>query len=170
VGRAYGGQVLVRRELAQGFFGWLSYTLSRSERKDHPGDPWHPFEFDQTHILTVVASHALPHDTQLGARFRYVTGTPYTPIVGAAFDAVSDRYTPIQGATLGGRLPNFVQLDVRLDKRLTFNRWAFSAYLDVLNVTRADNPEALFYNFDYRVSHPVNGLPLLPVLGIRGDF
>jgi hypothetical protein len=32
----YGGQVLLRQELAKGFFGWFTYSLIRSERKDSP--------------------------------------------------------------------------------------------------------------------------------------
>jgi hypothetical protein len=77
---------------------------------------------------------------------------------------------PVTGPTFGARLPSFNQLDLRVDKTFTFNRWRLSAYLDVQNVTRAENPEAVRYNFDYRRVHPISGLPLLPVLGIRGDF
>jgi TonB family protein len=170
VGRAFGGELLVRQQLTHNFFGWVSYTLSRSERKDHPGDAWRPFQFDQTHILTMIASRILPRGFQLGGRFRYVTGSPNTPILGAFYDATSDRYTPIQGAIYGSRLPAFVQLDLRVDKTFTFDKWRFAAYLDLQNVFDSKNPEALSYNFNYRISHPVSGLPILPVLGVRGDF
>jgi TonB family protein len=170
IGRAFGGELLVRQQLAHNFFGWLSYTLSRSERKDHPGDPWHAFQFDQTNILTLVASRILPRGFQVGGRFRYVTGSPNTPILGAFYDATGDRYTPIQGPMYGGRLPAFMQLDVRGDKTFTFDKWRFALYLDLQNVFDSKNPEALSYNFNYRISHPVSGLPILPVLGLRGDF
>ena len=36
IGRAYGGQLLLRQELLRGFFGWITYSLTRSERRDHP--------------------------------------------------------------------------------------------------------------------------------------
>jgi len=99
-----------------------------------------------------------------------VTGDPYTPVTGAFYDSITDHYTPIYGATNSARLNAFNQLDLRVDKIFTFNRWRFSAYLDVQNVTRSDNPEAVGYNFDYRITHPITGLPLLPILGVRGDF
>src|SRR5262249_48127081 len=35
IGRSYGGQVLLRQELVKGFFGWITYSLIRSERRDH---------------------------------------------------------------------------------------------------------------------------------------
>jgi hypothetical protein len=37
-------------------------------------------------------------------------------------------------------------------------------------VLRASNPEAIGYNYNFTVPHPVSGLPLLPIIGIRGDF
>jgi hypothetical protein len=169
-GRAYGAQFLVRQQMSRNFMGWVSYTFSRSERQDHPGEAWHPFQFDQTHILTLLASYKLPRGFQVGARYRYVTGNPTTPIVGAYFDANSDRYTPLNGTPFSTRLPAFNQLDLRVDKVWTFDRWRYSMYLDVQNVFNADNPEAIDYNYNFTIPTPVSGLPLLPILGLRGDF
>ena len=170
LGRAYGGEVLIRQNLGKRLFGWLAYTLSRSERKDHPGQSWYPFEFDQTNILTAMLSYFLPRGFEVGARYRYVTGDPYTPVIGSFFDSVSATYTPLSGPMNSARLGPFSQLDVRVDKVFTFDRWRFSIYLDVQNVLRADNPEAVGYNYNYTITHPITGLPLLPILGIRGDF
>jgi len=169
-GRAYGAEIMVRQELTDRFFGWFVYTLSRSERKDHPDQSTYLFQFDQTHILTLILSWTLPRGWRVGGRFRYVTGNPYTPVTGSFYDSISDHYTPIYGATNSARLAAFNQLDLRGDKIFTFNRWRFSVYLDVQNVTRADNPEAVGYNYNYRIAHPITGLPLLPILGVRGDF
>ena len=36
IGRTRGIQVLVRKQLAKRFFGWLTYTLSKSERASGP--------------------------------------------------------------------------------------------------------------------------------------
>ena len=91
-------------------------------------------------------------------------------MTGAYFDSNADRYVPINGPSFSARLPAFKQLDVRVDKIWTFDRWRFSIYLDVQNVTRSTNPEAFSYNFDYTVSSPLAGLPLLPIIGLRGDF
>ena len=103
---------------------------------DHPGEPWHRYLFDQTNILTLLASYDLPRGFKVGGRFRYVTGDPYTPVTGAYFDSNADRYVPINGPPFSARLPAFNQLDLRVDKIWTFDRWRFSIYLDVQNVTR----------------------------------
>ena len=169
-GRVYGGELLVRQELWKGFFGWIAYTVSRSERKDHPDDPWRVFQYDQTHILTIIGSYKFGRGYQVGIRFRYVTGNPYTPTVGSYYDVNSDAYVPINGPLYSARLGSFNQLDVRFDKKWTFQRWAMSMYIDIQNIYRASNPEGYAYNFDFSQRSAIAGLPFLPVLGIRGDF
>jgi len=166
----YGGQILIRQELWKGFFGWIAYTVSRSERKDHPDDPWRVFQYDQTHILTIIGSYKFGRGYQVGIRFRYVTGNPYTPTVGSYYDVNSDAYVPINGPLYSARLGSFNQLDVRFDKKWTFQRWAMSMYIDIQNIYRASNPEGYAYNFDFSQRSAIAGLPFLPVLGIRGDF
>jgi hypothetical protein len=170
IGRVYGAELLVRLELWRNLFGWISYTLSRSERLDHADQDWHLFQYDQTHILTLIASYKLPRGFQIGVRFRYVTGDPITGVLGAFYDSNADRYQPIAGPVFGDRLGAFYQFDARIDKAFTFNRWRLSLYLDVQNVTNAANPEAVTYNYNYTQQISINGLPILPVLGIRGDF
>jgi TonB family protein len=169
-GRVYGAELLVRQELWKGFFGWVAYTISRSERKDHPDDPWRLFQFDQTHILTIIGSYKLGRGYQVGVRFRYVTGNPYTPIAGSYYDVNSDSYVPIGAPLYSSRLGSFNQLDVRFDKKWTFQKWSLSMYLDIHNLYNASNPEGYANNFDYTQRQPVASLPFLPVYGVRGDF
>jgi hypothetical protein len=170
VGRAYGVELMVRKELSRRLWGWLTYTLSRSERKDHPDQPWHRFQFDQPHLINLVASYYLPRGFQAGVRWRYASGNVYTPVVGSFYDSNTDNYIPISGQPFSARLGAFSELDLRVDKVFTFDRWRLSLYLEVINAYNATNPEAQVYNFDFTVPRPVSGLPLLPVLGVRGDF
>jgi hypothetical protein len=84
LGRVIGGDFLLRQKLWKGLFGWLAYTVSKSERKERSDQPWRLFRYDQTHILTAVASYKLPWwGLEVGVRFRYVTGNLYTPTVAA---------------------------------------------------------------------------------------
>ena len=170
VGRVYGGELLWRQELWRNFFGWISYTLMRSERRDHPGDPWRVFQYDQTHILTLLGSYKLPLGFQVGLRFRYVSGNPYTPVARAYYDINSYAYVPVYGAPYSGRLPAFHQLDVRIDKTFAFNLWKLILYLDVQNLYDSTSAEGVLYSYDYRRQQYLNGLPLLPVFGARGEF
>ncbi|MFI5300135.1 MAG: TonB-dependent receptor domain-containing protein, partial [Polyangiales bacterium] len=66
-GRVYGAEVLIRYRPDDLFFGWISYTLSRSERRDDASLPFRLFQFDQTHILTVLGSVQLGRGWEFGA-------------------------------------------------------------------------------------------------------
>jgi hypothetical protein len=111
-GRMYGLEIMLRHQPSKHFFGWISYTLSKSERQSPqvPPDPpfgglgdiipfqvdgfnsnfrgiwdpwtWFVFDKDQTHNLQVVASWKLPRNWEFGTRVRYVTGNPITPQLG----------------------------------------------------------------------------------------
>jgi hypothetical protein len=170
VGRVYGGEFMLRQELWKGLFGWVAYTVSRSERRDHPEDPWRLFQYDQTHILTVIASYKFGRGYQLGVRFRYVSGNPYTPVDSAAFDVNAQRWQPVYGQPFSKRLPDFNQLDIRFDKTWTLRLFKISLYLDLQNVYRANNAEGVTYNYNYTQTTNISGFPFLPVLGLRGDF
>ncbi len=45
-----------------------------------------------------------------------------------------------------------------------------SVYLDVQNVYYQENVEALRYNYDYTLRTYTTGLPILPMLGLKGQF
>jgi TonB family protein len=170
IGRVYGGELLVRQELWKNFFGWISYTLMRSERRDHAGDPWRVFQYDQTHILTILGSYKLPLGFQVGLRFRYATGNPYTPVARAYYDINSFSFVPVLGAPYTGRLPAFNELDLRADKTFTFNHWKLVLSVDIQNLYNATAAEAVTYSYDFKRRYYLNGLPFLPVVGIRGEW
>jgi hypothetical protein len=80
-GVAYGAETLLKYRPDDHFFGWLAYTLSRSERRDAPGQEKYLFQYDQTHNLTVLGSYRLGRGWEFGARFRLVSGNLETPVV-----------------------------------------------------------------------------------------
>ncbi|HEY6477752.1 MAG TPA: TonB family protein [Polyangia bacterium] len=170
VGRAYGGQVLLRQELLHGFFGWITYSLTRSDRKDHPDTDWRLFDFDQTQALGVVASYQLGHGWDAGARFRYTTGFPRTPVVNATYDVANNQYDPVFGAQNSIRIPPFYQLDARLEKSFVYRRMKLNVFLDVQNITNRQNPEEIIYNYDFSLKAYITGFPTLAVLGARMEF
>jgi len=185
-GRAYGLEFMLRHQVTAHFYGWIAYTLSKSETSGNlaegipMGPPsnvdrtgtdlaWHPGEFDQTHNLILVASYSRWGWT-LGGRYRYVTGTPTTPVAGSFYDADWNGYTRENGPLNSARNPAFSQLDVRLEHVWTFDAWTLGAYVDVQNVFNAQNPEGITYDYRYQQSAPIRGLPILPILGVRGRF
>ncbi|HET9037181.1 MAG TPA: TonB family protein [Myxococcaceae bacterium] len=169
-GRIYGFELLFRQALTRRLFGWIAYTFSRSERIDRPGANWRLFDFDQTHVLTAIASYKLGAGWEIGARFRYATGNPRTPVVGAVKDDLTDSYVPLFGPVNSYRLPNFAQLDVRIDKVWVFDNWSLDLYLDIQNVTNTRSTEGTQYNYNYSQSAQFEGLPIVPILGVKGSW
>lgn len=170
LGRVYGAEFFLRHQLANNFFGWITYTLSRAERLDDGETDWRLFETDQTHILSLLGTYNLPKNWSVGARFRLISGSLSTPVVGAVYNSDSDAYTPVYGEPFSERLPVFHQLDFRVDKRWVFNAWNLNFYLDIQNVYNRQNPEGFVYSYDYASSQRVSGLPFIPSFGIRGEF
>jgi TonB family protein len=170
IGRIYGFELLVRRSLTDRLFGWVSYTLSRSERQDTPGAAWRLFDNDQTHVLTAIASYKLPAGWEVGARMRFASGNPTTPVVGAVRDDVTDVFVPLFAAVNSRRLPSFNQLDIRVDKNFVFDRWTLNVYLDLTNAYNNPAVEGIAYNYNYSESAFFEGLPILPILGAKGSF
>ncbi len=168
-GRIYGGELFLRKALTRSLFGWVSYTLSKSERRLDPREDFRLFDLDQTHILTLIGVYRLPKGWQVGARFRLVSGNPYTPVVGATYDA-SGSYIPISGAPNSDRVPMFHQLDLRVDKRFVWKRVILTTYLDVQNVYNRQNAEFLNYAYDFSANTVIPSLPIIPSLGFKLEF
>ncbi len=169
-GRIYGVEALLRARFGERFFGWIAYTFQRSFRTDGPGQPERLFSFDQPHILTALGTYKPNARWAYGARFRLVSGNPYTPATSSVYDAAADVYVPIYAAVNSARLGTFNALDLRVDRIWTFDRWRLSLYLDVQNVFNRANQEGVQYNFDYSQRTQLTGLPILPILGLKGEW
>ncbi len=169
-GQVYGLEFMLKHYPTDRLFGWVSYTLMRSTRVDHPGWDKRLFDYDQTHILTVVASVILGRGWEAGIRYRLVTGNPDTPIISSIYDADSDIYLPIHGKPNSKRLPTFHQLDFRIDKKWQWKYLAASVYIDIQNVYNQKNPEGYSYNFDYTERQYFYGLPIIPSFGMKLEY
>lgn len=184
VGYVVGGELLVKYKADDRFFGWLAYTLSRSARQDSRDSEEYLVNFDQTHILTALGSYRLGGGWELGARFRLISGNLVQPNVCDATSSSCDpnrigglvygatgSYTPLPyGSRNGERLPLFHSLDIRVDKAWQFKAWKLAAYLDVQNSYNNQNVEGIAYNFNFTQRQYVTGLPILPSIGLRGEW
>jgi hypothetical protein len=163
-GQSYGMELMLRRKATGRVSGWIAYTLSRSERIYSCG--LRPADFDQTHLLNVVVQVRLPWKLMVGARLYVATGRPVTlldPTLGTA---------QIRN---NARLPDFVQLDLRIDREWVFKAWALAAFLEVVNLTYSES--------DFGIAYPkVDGVTrydmpyfngfhwILPSIGVRARF
>jgi hypothetical protein len=166
-GQSYGVQILARLRPWHGFSGWISYTVSRSERRDAPNAPYRPFDYDEPNLFTLVLHKTLER-WSFGTRFRYASGAPRTAVTGSLFDEKDDAFEPLFGAHNAERLPAFWQLDLRVDRSFPLGeRGRLLLYLEALNVTNHANAEEYVYSSDYSKRGIITGLPVFGVFGVR---
>jgi hypothetical protein len=169
VGRIYGAETSARLRPTVKSSGFLSYTLSRSERNDH-GTEWRLFNWDQTHILTVAGAYRVARGWDLSGTFRYVTGNPLTPVATSIYNANTDTYKPVYGAVNSARSDAFHRLDLRVEKTWPVKHGSVAAYLDVQNAYNRQSEEGRVYNYNFTQSGVLPGLPVIPSIGMRGEI
>jgi TonB family protein len=169
-GHTWGFEALIRREISDTVYGWLSYTFAQSWRRHSDDSRPTPTAFDQPHNLNAVASWKPGGGWEIGARVRLSSGRPDTPVVGSTYDADSGGYWDLSGGFRTVRRELFHQEDLRIEKTWLFQQWSMGLYVDVQNIFNVGNVEAIQWDYRYRESAPVTGIPILPTIGIRGQW
>ena len=159
-GRSYGVEFLAQQKLFKGFYGIVAYTWVVSEFEDKNGD-FKPSAWDNGNIITLTGGKKFKGNWELGVRFRYLGGAPYTPFdqdlssVRTNWDLRGvgildyDRLNTERNGAVH-------QLDLRIDKRFFFNKWSLNVYFDIQNAYNYQAPLSPFI----MVQRDENGLPL----------
>lgn len=134
-GKAYGLEFFAQKKLTERFFGILSYTFYRSMYTGLDGK-YIASAWDNRHLFSVSWGYKFPRNWELGLRFRYQGGAPYTP-----YDPIASQANFVklgQGVfdysqlnTL--RLRGFHSSDVRIDKKYNFKNVTLDLFMDVTN-------------------------------------
>ena len=165
-GNAYGFEFFAQKKLTNKFFGILSYTYYRSEYSG-ANKILVPSNWDNKHLLSFTWGYKFPRNWELGLKFRYQGGAPYTP-----YDEVASRtnylsqgqgifdYTQLNSLRLNG----FNGSDVRIDKKWNLKRVTIDLFLDVTNWYIAKSTAVPSYTFkrtdDNTAFVTTDGLPL----------
>ena len=151
-GRSYGLEFLCKKDVGV-FSGWISYTLSRTEKQfDEINDgTWYPARQDRTHDISVVANFRASKKISLSATWVYYTGNAITfPSGKYEIDGnIVNYYTSRNGY----RMPAYHRLDLgatlllkeRRKFRSELNFGLFNAYgrknaYSILFRTKENNP------------------------------
>ena len=170
-GRMYGVEIMLRHLQTEKFFGWVAYTLSRTQRYDRNARKWLLYDEDETNHLQVLGSWHLRRQWDLGFRLRYVTGKPVTPVIGAEYVEENAYYRPKTGEKNSKRMNPFFQLDIRVDKKIIYKNWIYSFYIDLQNISWLfyKSPEFEFYNYNYTDKIDISMFPMLGT-GFKAEF
>jgi hypothetical protein len=148
-GRAYGLELYVKKNTGK-LNGWISYTLSRTERQIAGINQgrWFVSRFDRTHNFVTVVSYNLNKKWDFSSTFNYGTGTPNTfpnsriETGGLVYAYLADD------ARNNVRIPPYNRLDfavtlkpLKNESRKFKEEWVFSLY----NVYMRRNPFTVFF-------------------------
>ena len=136
-GRAYGLEFLYQQKLIKGFYAILAYTLVNSEFKN-ASDDYVPTAWDSRHIVSLTGGKRFKKGWEIGFRWLFSGGSPYTPY-DVATSSLQQNWD-INGLGLldysllnTEREANFHQLNIRVDKKIFFERFSLNFYLDIQN-------------------------------------
>jgi len=163
-GVAWGVELTSRYRLKDQFFTALSVTVGRSLR-----DGW-PSDYDQPFALSWVASYDLNEVWNVGVRYRYAMGLPYTPATGGLYVGDTDTYDPLLGDPNSARLADYQKIDVHAERAVTLRTWTLVIYGELWLVPPRNNEMYVIYSYDYSQQAAVAGPRLLPLGGVRADF
>ena len=135
-----GVEFFFRHRIKDRFFGWMSYTYTHSERRNHPNDAYTPYLFDHSHIVSVVGNYNLTHTSEIGLKWQYLSGTSAVPM-GALFQiqdpvtlgmnkVISDNLD----AFLETELPPYHRLDLRWSRRSRYFGLPVTEFIEIWNV------------------------------------
>lgn len=137
-GRSYGAELLIQQSIMSGYYGIAAYTYVRSEFTNG-GSNYVPSSWDNRHILSLTGGKQLKRNWEIGVKFRYFSGAPFTP-----FDREASAQKQVWDITRTGvpdytsintqRLPATHQLDLRIDKKYFYRKTVLNIYLDIQNV------------------------------------
>ncbi len=110
-GRAYGVELMLKKRVGR-FNGWLSYTLSKSERKIDGinQNKWYDAYQDRTHDISLVGIYELNRKWTLSAAWVYYTGNAITYPSGKY--RVDGRDVMYYAERNGYRAPAYHRLDL----------------------------------------------------------
>jgi hypothetical protein len=148
-GQAYGFEFFAQQKLTKRFFGVLSYTFFYSKYTNANGI-YTLSSWDNRHLLSIITGYKFKRNWELGLKFRFQGGIPFTP-----FDMMASRENFL---TLGTGILDFNQLntqrlnsfnssDIRIDKKWYFKRTTIDLFLDITNWYLARNQAPSTYLF-----------------------
>lgn len=79
LGRAYGAELYVKKSKGK-LQGWISYTLSKTERlvRGISNDKWFLSRYDRTHVLNTSVNYDITKRWNVSMNFVFLTGVPAT--------------------------------------------------------------------------------------------
>jgi len=144
-GRAYGVEMYLKKNKGN-FTGWVSYTLSKTERKIDGinNSEWYNARQDRTHDLSIVGIYDITKKLSVSATFVYYTGSAITLPSGKYY--LNNQVQWLYTERNGGRMPDYHRLDFGLTwMRKQTEKYESSWNFSVFNAYARENAYSLSF-------------------------
>ena len=195
--RNFGFEVLIqkeRRENAQDFFAWASYTYTYSRIQTNipgglQGEEYIPFDYEQSHSLKLLFGYNFIQSKRkqhlISTRFELSSSFPYSLIVGSQANVSNEdgggsstTYIPIIGNRNANKFPIQHRLDIRYTYVQKFKWGTFKFYVELVNAYYFQSLSGQRWNRDQPYQEGVNPIflrsnniiPILPSFGFEFLF
>ncbi len=190
-GRSMGIEVMAQQKLYKGFYGIITYTFVRSEFMDK-NNKYVSSSWDNQHIVNITLGKSFKHYWDVGIKWRFSQGSPYTPYDLEATRTIANWNVRYKGIFDYDQLNSlrakpFHSLDVRVDKKFFWKFLTLNLYVDIQNIynfksdqapiidlVRDENGDALIDPVDptkYQAKYIDNPAgSILPTLGLIIEF
>lgn len=139
---SYGAEFLLRKNMGK-TTGWLSYTLSHTQRQIDgvaSGDPYNA-RYDKTHDISLIVSHQINDKLQLSGNWVYATGAAVTFPEGRY--TIENRSVPYYDDSKRNtsRMPDYHRMDVALTLQLNSKspKWDHELNFSIYNLYNRKN-------------------------------
>ncbi len=176
-GTAKGLEWVVRREEADGWYGWASLSWSKSDRTDDFTRVTTEYYLDTPLLANMVANYKLNDRWDFGIKLSVRSGAKYTPIFALRENPDHQGYyLPTYGDLNSKTLPTYHRLDIQANYKTTMwgnkAEWTFA----LLNATGSKNISGYYYapdgnetKTDYLIEGE-EGMEPFPSIGLKVQF
>ncbi|TQV84650.1 hypothetical protein FKG94_03770 [Exilibacterium tricleocarpae] len=172
-GETYGLDILLARPIGSRFYGWAALSFSDGSVSDRSRGLEVDNRFAPPVSATVAATYAFDHGWKLGAKYRFQSGDPFTPLAGMTADPDTGAPLPLFGEPFSERLGDYSRLDIRVEKTSQYGFGEVLYYVDILNVVDRENAARRRYPLRGAgtvLADDEEGIPFFVAVGINFSF
>ena len=172
-GRAYGVEMLIKKNRTGNWWGWISAAYAKTERHNDLTGETFASQYDQPYIVNLVYNWKITPKWTFGAKWRFQSGAPNTPVVDTytdTSDPANPRIRPVYGSLGSERLPSYHRLDLRLGAEVWSGMQKLEWYVEIINAYNQKNVSGYEYNQTYTSREPILQLPIMPSVGFKLEF
>ena len=149
-GRSYGYELFAQQKLTDRFFGVASYSFFRSSYTNIKGD-YIKSSWENIHVLSLTGGYKFNKNWELGLKYRFQGGTPYTPynMETSKINFLTQGLGVLDYSKINSlRLPNYQSSDIRIDKKYNYKKTTFDFFLDITNWFGSKSVSPSVYTFE----------------------